>query len=67
MLYDSTDDRWATPSVRVSGGAYRGVVTGDRVPWLCPHVHFTSESARSCADRRVTKLAKASLAGRTAT
>lgn len=67
MVSDNTGDGSATPGVVVSGGAYRGVVTGDRVRWLCPHVHFTSQSARTCADQRVTKVAKAALAARAGT
>ena len=41
------------------GGTYRATTTGGGDTWLCPHVHFTPQSARTCADRHVTKLATA--------
>jgi hypothetical protein len=52
------------PSVIVSGGAYRAMTAGGGGTWLCAHVHFTQQSARSCADEHVGKLAKAAGAAR---
>ena len=66
MAQDSDVDNARTASVTTSGGTYRAMVSGDRVAWHCPHVHFTQQSARSCADQRVVKLAKAATASATA-
>lgn len=59
MPQDIADDRLPTPSVTTGGGAYRATATGGGDAWLCPHVHFTHQSARGCADEHVRKVAKA--------
>lgn len=59
MPHDNAEAGLPTPSVTVGGGTYRATASGDGDTWRCPHVHFTHQSARTCADRYVTKLAKA--------
>jgi hypothetical protein len=63
MAHDDAADQPPIAGYTVSGGSYQGVVTGDGVQWLCPHVHFTQQSARTCADRYVTKRARAAARG----
>lgn len=46
MPQDIVEQRMPTPSVTTGGGAYRATTTGDGDTWLCPHVHFTQQSAR---------------------
>ena len=47
-----------TAGVTTSGGSYRATTESAAGIWLCPHVHFTQQSARSCADQHVRKMAK---------
>lgn len=53
------EDTLPTASVTTSGGSYRAMTTGGAETWLCPHVHFTQGSARTCAERRVKKVVTA--------
>ena len=62
MTRDNTGVELPAPGVIISGGTYRATTTGGENTWLCPHVHFTQQSARTCADQRVRKAAKAALA-----
>ena len=41
------------------GGTYRATATAGDDIWLCPHVHFTPQSAKTCALRHVTQAAAA--------
>lgn len=60
MAHDNAADTVPTPGVIASGGAYRATVTGDGGTWRCPHVHFTQQSAKACAERHVSTLANPS-------
>ena len=53
MIDDIAAQAAMVPDVTVSGGGYRATTTGGGAAWFCPHVHFTAQSARSCADARV--------------
>ena len=58
MTDDVMVDELPAPGVTTSGGGYRATAAGGGVTWLCPHVHFTSQSARSCAEGHVKTMAK---------
>lgn len=53
------DNSLPMAGVTTSGGSYRAKATTGADTWLCPHVHFTQGSARTCADQHVKKAAKA--------
>ena len=60
MLDHNAEDSLPTAGVTTSGGSYRAKATNGADTWLCPHVHFTQASARTCADQHVKKLARGS-------
>ena len=60
MSDNNAEDGLPAAGVTTSGGSYRAMTTGSGETWLCPHVHFTQQSARTCADQRVKKLARGS-------
>ena len=58
MALDTIMDGLPTADVTISGGAYRGASTAGGATWLCKHVHFTAQSARSCAEQHLRSAAK---------
>ena len=59
MLDNIAENNLPTAGVTTSGGSYRAKATTGADTWLCPHVHFTQGSARTCADQHVKKIARA--------
>lgn len=67
MPHDNKNDaHLPIPGVTASGSAYRATATGDNHEWRCAHVHFTQQSARTCATRRVAEVALALQGGHVA-
>lgn len=60
MPNDTAGDKLPTAGVTPSGSAFRATATVEGDTWLCAHVHFTQQSARTCADQHVREIAKAS-------
>ena len=58
MVQNHAPDARSTAGFITSGGSYRATATMDGAPWLCPHVHFTPQSARTCGEQHLITVAK---------